>query len=195
MAASWVRNDCPQTDLASRSQEPHTTCGQQLCTTHPSRNPSVGHRARMVGPTRGGPPAQPVGETHVGLACPVPLGSSQFAYSLALCILPHPRPSAGTSTLPKGTVPLQHRFSRSHPRATFPPTHQHPPQTVHYPAPTLSLPEKAAKPGPRPYSCPPSPPTSGHALAGEDLALQPLVHTPRSSTLSHLSPLPRCAPC
>ena len=94
--------------------------------THPSRNPSVGHRARMVGPTRDGPPAQPVGETHVGLACPVPLGSSQFAYSLALCILPHPRPSAGASTPPRGTVPLQHRFSCSHPCATLPPTHQHP---------------------------------------------------------------------
>lgn len=101
MAALWVRNDCPQTGLASRSQEPHTTCGQQPCTAHTSRKPSVGHRAGMAGLERGGPPAQPVRETHVGLARRVLLGSSRFAYSLALCILPHPRPSAGASTLPR----------------------------------------------------------------------------------------------
>ena len=122
MAALWVRNDCPQTGLASRSQEHVVSSyvqpillGIPLLATGPGWWDQQGMARRLSQSGRlmwAWPALSPL--------------AAQFAYSLALCILPHPRPSAGASTPPRGTVPLQHRFSCSHPCATLPPTHQHP---------------------------------------------------------------------
>lgn len=119
--------------------------------------------------------------------------AAQFAYSRALCVLPHPRPSAGASTLPGGVghgspaawiqplPPTGHALS--HPPA---PTSQTAPSSTHA---LLVRPEKAAKPGPRPCSCPAQcPPTSGHALTGEDPgSAAPSTH---SKVIRTLTPLP-----
>ena len=124
--------------------------------------------------------------------------AAQFAYSRALCILPHPRPSAGASTLPGGVghgspaawiqplPPTGHALS--HPPA---PTSQTAPSSTHA---LLVRPEKAAKPGPRPCSCPAQcPPTSGHALTGEDPgSAAPGTH---SKVIRTLTPLPTPTLC
>lgn len=124
---------------------------------------------------------------------PLAAHSLPTAWPCASCPIPDPR--LGPPHCPRAPFPCStDSAAPTHgPRSLRPTNTHHRLCTTQHPHSPCQRKQQSLDPGPT--AAPPSPPTSGHALAGEDLALQPLVHTPRSSTLSHLSPLPRCAPC
>lgn len=144
------------------------------------------------------PASSASGETHVGLAPPGTTWQLSLPTAGPLCVLPHPLDPLLGPTLPggvRGTAPAAW-IQPLPPTGHASPTHRHPSQTA--PSSTHALlvrPEKAAKPGPRPCSCPlPSacPPQDMHSQVGRTWVLQLPVH---SKVIRTLTPLPTPTLC